>query len=148
MLREELAACCKALKLGSSLVENSCLVSAPTHEEYLLKLLKLEVEHRTLTRRDRLLKNAGFYSLKTLSDYKFNEVKLPSGLELHHFKDLSFVGDKRNLILYGNVVSVKPCTPPRPFAPLPSELSGTLRGQITPPQLYFQEDSYAICVHI
>jgi len=103
MLREELAACCKALKLGSSLVENSCLVSAPTHEEYLLKLLKLEVEHRALTRRDRLLKNAGFYSLKTLSDYKFNEVKLPSGLELHHLKDLSFVGDKRNLILYGNL---------------------------------------------
>ncbi|MBS3872937.1 MAG: IS21-like element helper ATPase IstB [Firmicutes bacterium] len=103
MLREELVACCKALKLGASLVENSALVSAPTHEEFLLKILRLEMEYRELTRRNRLLKGAGFYNIKTLADYRFNDIKLPSGLEPHHLKDLSFVADKRNLILYGNV---------------------------------------------
>ena len=57
-------------------------------------------------------------------------------------------GRVRSTRIYTTNVSVKHCTPSRPFAPLASELSGPLRGQKTPPQLSFQEDSCAICVHI
>ena len=79
MLKDEIAACCKALKLSHNLVENCDKIEAQSHEEYLLKLLRLELEHRDASRKDRLLKNAGFYTIKTFADYIFDEIKLPQG---------------------------------------------------------------------
>lgn len=102
-LREEIAACCKALKLSRNLVENCGQIEAQSHEEYLLKLLRLELEHREASRKDRLLKNAGFYTVKTFADYIFDEVKLPQGLTPHDLKECKFLEEKRNLIFYGNV---------------------------------------------
>lgn len=64
MLKDEITACCKALKLGQSLVENYDKVEAESHEEYLLQVLKLEVERRRANRKERRLKNAGFYAMK------------------------------------------------------------------------------------
>lgn len=46
--------------MGQSLVENYDKVEAESHEEYLLQVLKLEVERRTANRKERRLKNAGF----------------------------------------------------------------------------------------
>lgn len=103
MIKDEIAACCRALKLGSNIVDNCCLVDADTHEEYLLKLLKLELEHREKCRRDRLLKNAGFYSIKTFDNYVFDEIKLSQGLTPENLKSCKFIEEKKNLILYGNV---------------------------------------------
>ena len=102
-MKNELLACCKRLKLSRNLADNSGLVEAESREEYLLKLLKLEVEHREKSRRDRLLKAAGFYSLKTFADYRFDEVKLPSGVTPEYLADTRFVDERKNLVLYGNV---------------------------------------------
>jgi len=52
MLRDEITACCKALKLGQNLIENNDNVEAESHEEYLLEPLKLEVERRTANRKE------------------------------------------------------------------------------------------------
>jgi len=103
MLKDEIAACCKALKLSCNLVENCDKIEAQSHEEYLLKLLRLELEHRDASRKDRLLKNAGFYTIKTFADYIFDEIKLPQGLTPQDLKDCKFLEEKKNLILYGNV---------------------------------------------
>lgn len=54
MLKEQIAACCKTLKLSHNLVENCDKIEAESHEEFLLKLLKLEVEHREASRKARL----------------------------------------------------------------------------------------------
>ncbi|KUK08679.1 MAG: IstB domain protein ATP-binding protein [Caldanaerobacter subterraneus] len=85
------------------MVENCNKIEAESHEEYLLKLLKLEVEHREISRKNRLLKNAGFYTLKTFEGYIFDEIKFPQELTLKDLKDCKFVEEKKNLIFYGNV---------------------------------------------
>ncbi|MDK2788825.1 MAG: hypothetical protein PWP07_2070 [Epulopiscium sp.] len=60
MFNEQIAFYCKTLKLSHDMVENCDKIEAESHEEYLLKLLKLEVEHRKESRKNRFLKNAGF----------------------------------------------------------------------------------------
>jgi len=103
MLKEQIAACCKALKLSHNLVENCDKIEAESHEEYLLKLLRLEVEHREASKKDRLLKNAGFYTIKTFDGYIFDEIKFPQWLTPNDLKDCRFIEEKKNLIFYGNV---------------------------------------------
>lgn len=102
-VKEELAACCKKLRLSRNLAENSEAVHGDSFQEYLLELLKLEIRHRDIAKRERLIKGAGFYGLKAFSDFRFDEVKLPSGVTPEYLKDCSFLDEKKNLILYGNV---------------------------------------------
>ena len=52
MLTSEIAECCKRLKLSRNIVEMAERVQAETHQEYLLKLLKSEQEHRDSLRKD------------------------------------------------------------------------------------------------
>ena len=68
-----------------------------------LKLFLKEVEYRKNTRITRNLKNAGFYSMKTFEDYSFDNIKFPDGLSAESIKNCSFIDEKENLILYGNV---------------------------------------------
>ncbi len=103
MLKNEIATCCKRLRLSRNLVDNSEMVRGETFQEYLLELLKLEIRHREASKRERLVKNANFYSYKTFEDFRFDEVKLPSGLTPEDLKQCTFIDEKRNLILYGNV---------------------------------------------
>jgi DNA replication protein DnaC len=103
MLTSEIAACCKELKLSRNIVEMSERLQAYSHQEFLLRLLKSELEHRDTQRKDRLIKNAGFYSLKTLDDFRFDEVKLPASVSPQYLKDCEFVKTRTNLVMYGNV---------------------------------------------
>ena len=74
MLATDIAALCKKLRLSKNLADNAMRLEAETHQEYLLRLLELEIEHRESTRRDKLLKNAGFYTIKTFENYFFDEI--------------------------------------------------------------------------
>ena len=103
MLREEIAACCKALRLSRSMAENSMYIKADNHQEFLLKLLKKELEHREKSRRARLIKNANFYTVKTFEGYIFDGIRMPQGLTPEELKTCRFIEEKKNLILYGNV---------------------------------------------
>lgn len=103
MLNDEIAKCCKELKLSKNMVEMSQIIKAENHEDYLYKLLKSELEHRDTTRRAKLLSGAGFYSLKDFEDFRFDEVTLPSGVTPEYLKNGEFLKTKTNLIMYGNV---------------------------------------------
>ena len=103
MLKEELLSNCKKLKLSRNIVDNSEQVEADTFQEYLLKLLNLEIDHREIKKRERLIKAAGFYARKTFDDFRFDEIKLPSGVTQEYLKRVTFVDEAKNLILYGNV---------------------------------------------
>lgn len=103
MLTAEIAACCKGLKLSRNIVEMSEKLQAETHQEYLLKLLQSELEHRDSQRKDRLLKNAGFYAIKDFAGFRFDEVKLPSNITPQYLQDCEFIHTKTNLVMYGNV---------------------------------------------
>jgi len=103
MLTSEIAACCKELRLSRNIVEMSEKVRAETHQEYLLKLLKSELDHREHTRKDKLLKKAGFYSIKSIDKFRFDEVTLPSSISPEYLKNCEFLNTKTNLVMYGNV---------------------------------------------
>jgi len=103
MLTNEIAACCKELRLSRNMAEMSAKLQAETHQEYLFKLLKSELEHREHTRKDKLLKNAGFYSIKAFDDFRFDEVTLPGAVTPEYLKNCEFLNTKTNLVMYGNV---------------------------------------------
>ena len=56
---------CKILRLSKNIVENCKLINSDTNEEFLFKLLNLEVEHRKNVRNSQLIKKAGFQTLKS-----------------------------------------------------------------------------------
>ena len=103
MLTSEIANCCKRLRLSKNFVESATTIQADTHEEYVLKLLRAEVEHRENTKRDKLLKNAGFYSPKAFDAFSFDEVTLPGSVTPDYLKNCGFLETNTNIVMYGNV---------------------------------------------
>ena len=101
--REEIAICCKQLRLSRNLVDNLDLVSGEDNEGALLKLLRMEIEHREESRKARYLKQAGFYTLKSFDGYVFDDIRFPSGTSPEDLKSCRFIEENRNLILFGNV---------------------------------------------
>jgi DNA replication protein DnaC len=103
MLEYDIASCCKRLRLSKNIVEMSVKIQADCHQEYLLKLLQAEITHREKARRDKLLKKAGFYTIKTFESFRFDEVTLPSGVTPEYLKECEFIANKTNIVMYGNV---------------------------------------------
>jgi DNA replication protein DnaC len=103
MLEYDIASCCKRLRLSKNIVEMSVKIQADSHQEYLLKLLQAEITHREKARRDKLLKKAGFYTIKTFESFRFDEVTLPSGVTPEYLKECEFIANKTNIVMYGNV---------------------------------------------
>ena len=103
MLTSEIAACCKRLRLNRNIAEMSGQIQADSHQEYLLKLLQAEISHREKLRRDKLIKKAGFYTIKTFESFRFDEVTLPGDITPEYLKECEFIANKTNIIMYGNV---------------------------------------------
>lgn len=102
-MRTEIAECCRRLRLSRNIADVCDQIEAESHQAYLLEILRQEVLCRETTRKHRLTKQAGFYTLKTFDGYIFDEIRLPTGLSVKDLKEVNFVNDKKNLILYGNV---------------------------------------------
>lgn len=102
-MKAEIAEYCRRLRLGKNIALISDQIEAESHQEYLLKVLKEELAYRETKRKNRLIKQAGFYTLKTFEDYCFDEIKLPAELSVGDLKEATFISEKKNLILYGNV---------------------------------------------
>lgn len=102
-MKQQIAEVCKKLRLSKNIAENSSQIQAESHEEYLLKVLQQELFYRETVRKSRLLKQAGFYTLKTFDSYCFDEIRMPANLEIDDLKQVNFIEQKKNLILYGNV---------------------------------------------
>lgn len=100
---EQIADYCRQLKWGNSIVQNYRGIEAGSHEEFLLKLLELELLNRDMTRKNRCLKQAGFDIIKTFQGYEFDQVTIPASITLDDIKNASLIERKENLILYGPV---------------------------------------------
>lgn len=99
---EEIALCCKELRLRSNIVKNIKKIEETDKELFLRRLFQLEVKHRRHNRRLRNIKNAGFYTLKGFSNYVFDDIKLPDTLTVNTIIAGEFIQNKQNLIMYGN----------------------------------------------
>lgn len=85
------------------LTDNLALVDESDPEQSVLRLLEMEVAHRDRVRVDRTIKTAGLCALKSLEDFRFDEVTLPAALTPEDLTSLRFIDDRENLILHGNV---------------------------------------------
>ena len=101
MLNQEIADCCKQLRLSRNLAEMAQSMDGDTHQEYLLKLLSSEISHRRKVHIDKLISSAGFYTIKTFEGFRFDEITLPNDLSIEKLKSLDFINEGRNLIMYG-----------------------------------------------
>jgi len=94
---------CKKLKIGRTFYKDYKDIEATSNQEFLLRLLEIEVNHREMTRKKRLLKNAGFDMVKTFQNYSFDHIEIPKSISLESLKAVEFIENKENLILYGPV---------------------------------------------
>jgi len=101
MYEKELAVLCKRLRLSSNLADNAQTISGSNHQDYLVNLLTAELNHRQKSRRDRLIKEAGFYTVKTIGDFIADDVQFPVEIGLDELAELSFIKEKHNIIMYG-----------------------------------------------
>lgn len=97
----DIIAYCKSLRLSSFFAENSLTAQGNTNQEYLLNLLKSELEYREEKRRNLCLKQAGFDVTKTFANYEFNEIEIPETLSIEAIKSVDFINKVENLIFYG-----------------------------------------------
>lgn len=102
-MRELILKHCHTLKLGSRIAENYKTIEAETHEEFLEKLLAMEVKAREVNRKNLLIKKACFDVIKTFESYSFEQIEIPGSISIEAIKTVSFVDKKENLILYGPV---------------------------------------------
>lgn len=101
MLEDKIIACCKKLRLSRNFADMAMMADGESHQEYLLKLLVAELKNREQCRITKLINAAGFYSIKTFDEFRFDEVTLPSDLTPERLKSLDFIEEKKNIIMYG-----------------------------------------------
>ncbi len=94
---------CKELRFGKNIYENYSKIDAIDFGDFLVQLLKLELEHREITRKNRNLKSAGFDVIKTFEGYEFNDIQIPPAIDIEELKAGTFIDKQENLILYGPV---------------------------------------------
>ncbi len=94
---------CKELKLGTNMLKSISTIQAESHEEFLEKILEIEVKQREIVRKNRYLKQAGFDVIKTFENYTFDQIEIPSTIGIDELKNAEFIKRKENLILYGPV---------------------------------------------
>lgn len=94
---------CKTLRIGKGFYQGYKDIQSETHDEFLLELLRREVENRETARKNRLLKAANFDVIKTFNGYDFDDIQIPPSIDLEELKTAGFIDKKENLILYGPV---------------------------------------------
>ena len=93
----------RTLKLGGMAKEWRS-VTHEDNEQYMRKLLEIEVREREANRMSRMVKQAGFRVLKTLDDFVWKQtIEVPDSITREEIEDGSFVKDKENLVLIGAV---------------------------------------------
>ncbi len=73
----------------------------PSQVKYFLDILENEQERRASAKVSRMIKSAGFPSIKSIEDYDFSNVNFPKLMGEEEVKSLSFIDKKRTLVFYG-----------------------------------------------
>ena len=89
--------------MGKNIYENYSNIEASDFGDFLAQLLKMEIDHREITRKNRNLKTAGFDVIKTFKDYDFKDIQIPSDVAIEDLKSGKFIDKLENLIFYGPV---------------------------------------------
>ena len=101
-IRNEIAACCKQLRLSSNLAERAMTQEGETNQEYLCNLLKNEIISRKQSRIVKLQNSAGFPRRYLPDQFRTDEVDFPEGISYQSLMDLDFYDQGKNVIMYGS----------------------------------------------
>lgn len=99
--QEMISECCKELKLASSLAERAVITEGETHQEFLYHLLKDEIAARKDRRIGKLTGEAGFPRRYDFSQFHDGEVEFQTDCSVEHLKELRFLQEEKNIIMYG-----------------------------------------------
>lgn len=100
MYSSEIKSLCKELRLGAISAEYEGIV-ADSHEEYLYKLLSQVKQRRHVAGINRRMRSAGFEVHKFFKDFDFQDISLPSALNVESLSTCMPFKTKENLIMYG-----------------------------------------------
>lgn len=100
-IRDALILSCKQLKISSSFANRAMVTEAPTHQEYLLTLMKDEIALRKSKAIDFMISCAGFPRKYSFDQFRADEVQFPDGTTTDTLKSLNFYKDGKNIIMYG-----------------------------------------------
>lgn len=79
---------CKELRFGKNIYESYLKIQASDFGDFLAQLLKLEIDHREITRKNRNLKAAGFDVIKTYETYEFTDIQIPTSIDIENLKNV------------------------------------------------------------
>lgn len=99
--KEEIAACCKQLRLSSNLAEQAMTAEGATNQEYLFHVLESEIAYRRRSRVAKLLSAAGFPKVYAFRQFNSDEVVFQSNCSLVSLESLDFRENGFNIIMYG-----------------------------------------------
>ena len=98
---EQLVACCKQLRLSSSLADRAMTETGESNQEYFLRVLQSEVKCRREARISKYSNMAGFPRRYKREQFKTDEVEFPDGVTFDSLLNLDFYEDCRNVVMYG-----------------------------------------------
>jgi len=99
--REEIANCCKRLKLSSAMAEKAEYIEGETHAEFLYNLLRDEIQRRDNAHIDSLVTAAHFPVAYDFAQFRSEEVEFPEGCDIGSMASLQFYREHKNIIMYG-----------------------------------------------
>lgn len=97
---EEIAGCCKKLRLSANLADHAMTVDGENHQEYLYKLLVDELDYRQKARISKLISSAGFPCVYDFSQFRPDEVEFQD-TGIRQLQALEFYRQRKNIIMYG-----------------------------------------------
>ena len=98
----EIASCCKELRLSSNLAQMALHQNGATNQEYLYRLLSAEMEYRREVRISKMLNTAGFPQRYNFNQFHAGEVQFPSSATLESLKEMVFYEEGKNIVMYGS----------------------------------------------
>lgn len=76
-------------------------IGTPKQLEFFQRILASELDRRDVSRIARMVKHAGFPTIKHIGEYDFSHVHFPALLNKNELLSLEFIRQKRTLIFYG-----------------------------------------------
>lgn len=93
----------KRMKLSSNLIPIYETISYESKDQFVNELLEKLLEERLLNIMERNMNQANFPGKKTLETYDFSRIVFPERLTINALKELNFLEQQENLVLYGNI---------------------------------------------
>ena len=97
----ELADMCRQLRLSRGLAERAMTQEGSTHQEYLINLFRAELKARREQRIEKCRHSAGFPYEESFNDFRTDEIEFPDTLSYAECRDLKFIREKKNILMYG-----------------------------------------------